>query len=570
MKVEINNFMGARRFVGEAHPIFLIAGKNYQGKSSALRGIAAALTGEPLPLGLKKNEASRLVTRGEPLLASVLIEGEKGIVRVDYPSAEVQSEGEHPPRATAVAAGTLSPVVDMGAKELIAYIRKTLNAEPTFADLSSALTPALDEKTIKALWAQIERDGWDAAYQKAVEKGRELKGQWAYVTGETYGAKKADTWLPEDMTNANGDILAKDAARAREALEKAIAENALSADAREKLKNKALDLEYLRKEYDEAKNALGVLEQSTKNAIKEANKATENLPPVFETVLPCPKCDAPIGVKNGVFTLLTGDMGSAAEREKARTVYAKYEARVNACLLEEELLNERLKKLEAAGKEAAAAQKELDEADAASSPHGEDVNQKREALAYAEKRLAAYKKWSEAKVLHNKITANQQVVEVLDDRGLRSEVTLRGLSQYNKKLSDVSALCKWGNVRLSEDYWFYYYPGSAGFQPASGSGSGEFPYALISASEQYRVRATLQIAAALLDGSDAVVIDALDVLDNEGRKNLLMALAGLKLTSFVGVTLNSPDKAPNLAGIGAGQVYWMQDGYVTDIYSRKN
>jgi hypothetical protein len=551
MEAKILNFMGCKSATLQASPIALIAGRNYQGKSSALRAISAALSANPLPLGLKKQDSKLLISLNATE-GKVSLRTEKGTANILYPKAELVTDGELP-ASTPIAAGVTSPV-EMGAKELIEYIRTLLAAEPTYNELKEALSAAgMDENIIKALWASIEREGWGATYRKSVEKGREYKGNWGYVTGEAYGSHKGEGWKPIgwslDLEQKDEESLAKELSEANAALEKAIAEKAVAMDERAKLTAKAKTLTGIREKYAETQNACAIAKLALDNAISEANKTTEKLPRGYETVGDCPKCKARLGVINGVFEVALNE-GSAEERKRAREIFDKYEVRVTAAGVELSRLEGELGKLKEAGDEAKKAEAELK-----NTPQdaGKTIDIKREAVATATKRLEIYRKEKEASRLHRLISDNQAIVDALDERGLRHKAMLRGIEVFNSKLSEVSELCRWGRVELTTILDFLY----------TAAGGCALPYTLLSASEQYRVRVTLQIASALLDKSQAVVIDALDILDNEGRKSLLSVLAKQPFVSFVGVTANSIDKVPNLSKIGVGNTYWAEAGNIS-------
>ena len=89
---------------------------------------------------------------------------------------------------------------------------------------------------------------------------------------------------------------------------------------------------------------------------------------------------------------------------------------------------------------------------------------------------------------------------------------------------------------------------------------GGRPYALLSTSEQYRVRAVLAVAMARLDGSDLVVIDAADVLDGETRSGLFAMLEEAELAALVCMTLTRRGQCPDLAELGLGCSYWIEAG----------
>jgi hypothetical protein len=529
----------------------MIAGRNYQGKSSTLLAISAALAGQSLPLGVKKQDARLLITGNAPS-GGVDLTTETGQSKITWPKAEHLSSGERPPSASLIAAGLLTPV-ELGAKELIELIRSITAANPTYKELEDELKKAkVDEKYAKALWENINRDGWDATYRRAADKGRELKAHWNFVTGETYGSKKGEDWTPTgweaDLAGKVAPELESEIDAAKVALEAIIAKEAVVLDKRTALTAKAARLPALKKEFEEAQKAYSLAQLGRENAVNMANKAMEDLPGAsFDFRGVCPGCGKKLGVLNGAFVDISGY--SEGDFKKSQETFAKYKAKVEALTDEETKLENRIKELKAEGDAAKTADEELHDI------HDPDtagvISRKREAVKTAEKRLLLYNQYKQASDLHGSVVKNQAILNVLDERGLRQTAMRRGLADFNGKLAEISGSCGFGTVTLDEQLYFAYKPAGK---------ANTIPYLLLSASERFRVRTTLQIAIALLDRSQAVVIDGIDILDNDGRKGLLKALSVQPIKSFVGVTADAPEKVPNLAKIGAGHTYWVIAG----------
>ena len=95
---------------------------------------------------------------------------------------------------------------------------------------------------------------------------------------------------------------------------------------------------------------------------------------------------------------------------------------------------------------------------------------------------------------------------------------------------------------------------------------GGRPYALLSTSEQYRLRAVLQAAIARLAGADLVVIDAANVLDAPTRSGLFSMLGQAELSAVVCMTLSRREQVPDLARAGLGESYWLDDGVLEPLH----
>ena len=86
---------------------------------------------------------------------------------------------------------------------------------------------------------------------------------------------------------------------------------------------------------------------------------------------------------------------------------------------------------------------------------------------------------------------------------------------------------------------------------------GGTQYELLSESEKFRVRVVLQIGMALSDKSQALVIDAADILDKGGRNGLFKAVKSTGLPAFISMTIDSKELVPSLSKSGVGASYWI-------------
>ncbi|RMD61382.1 MAG: hypothetical protein D6826_10040, partial [Alphaproteobacteria bacterium] len=167
--------------------------------------------------------------------------------------------------------------------------------------------------------------------------------------------------------------------------------------------------------------------------------------------------------------------------------------------------------------------------------------------------LKAFLAKREADRIHTAIEANQHVIDVLAPGGLRARKLAEAVRRFNAEaLAPLCEAAGWRAVTLDN-----------GLEPTYGGR----PYALLSASEQYRVRATLQVAMARLDGSEAVILDAADILDRRGRNGLFKMLIAAGLPALIGMTITDPEKTPppDLAASGRGMTYWIENGIAAPL-----
>ena len=118
------------------------------------------------------------------------------------------------------------------------------------------------------------------------------------------------------------------------------------------------------------------------------------------------------------------------------------------------------------------------------------------------------------------------------------------LGEFNETMRPLCAAAKWSIVAISDTLDIRY---------------GGRPFALLSASEQYRVRVILTMAMARIDGSAVFIFDAADVLDRDGRNGLLRLAFGSGMPVLVCMTLPREDAEKAAAG-GTADVYWLKDG----------
>lgn len=548
MKATIKNFMGCASAEITADKIALILGLNGQGKTSSLLPIAAALRGG-VPLGLQKAKAGMLDKTGSGS-ASVLLENETSKVAVSWPKCERRAEGTDAPEASDVAVGAVKFPL-MPDKEKVELLRAILKCAPDEQDLCEALAEAgLSEKVQKIVWHNIETEGWDASLDRAKEKGRSLKSQWAIITGEAYGEKKAASWFPigweNDLEGSSVDTLENDVSLARADLEDKIANQAVGEDELARLQEKADSLADAESECDKAADK--VIE--AQKALKEARNTREKLPALPKYDLICPHCGKPVVYQFGKLEAVKQTL-SIEDREKleqqildADNAVNKAERELNAAKHNFILVDSALQAIKKAKAEFDAKQGKTVSA--------AEVDSARQEVKKAEVRLSAFNKYHEALRIHNNAVENQQIINVLEPDGIRRRALEKGLADFNGRLECLCHLAGWSDVCVDGDMSVNY--------------AGR-PFVLCSESEKFRAVVTLQIAIAEYDGSAAVVIDAADILDNRGRSGLLKLLAHMSFSSFVGMMSAKPSATPSLKKLGIGRKYWVEAGKCEEVYN---
>lgn len=548
MKATIKNFMGCAAAEVEASKIALILGLNGQGKTSTLLPIAAALRGG-VPLGLQKTKAGMLVKTGAGA-ASVVLEEDGAKVEVFWPKCERRSEGVSAPEASDIAVGAVA-FPAMADKDKVELLRDILKTDPVKQELCEALADAgLSEKVQEAVWHNIEAEGWDASLDRAKEKGRSLKSQWALIAGEAYGEKKAASWFPQgwenDLETTSTEALEADVSLARADLEDKIANQAIGADELARLQEKADGLADAEKKCDDA---AGKVTEAQK-ALKEARAAREKLPKLPNYDLVCPHCGKPVVYQFGKLEAVKQSL-SAEEREKleqqildAENAVSKAERELNTAKHDFILVDSALQAIKKAKDELEAKQgKTIQPA---------EVDEARNAVRKAETRLQSFNRYNEALRVHRNILENQNIINVLEPEGIRRRSLEKGLADFNGRLEYLCHVAGWACVKVDGDMSVSY---------------NDRPFVLCSESEKFRAKVTLQAAIAEYDGSHALVVDAADILDNKGRAGLLKLLAGQSYCSFVGMMAAKPSAAPDLKKLGIGRKYWVEAGNCEEVYN---
>lgn len=541
MKITVKNYRGIESAEITAAPLALVAGNNGSGKSSIAMAVAAVLTRSATPPGMLKKDAGQLLREGQSR-GSCEIDGAK----ISWPGGTVNAD-TGTPQATAVAAGTSSPL-DMKPAETAAYLSGLLNAEPTVDDLFEELE-GMPCDLINNVWQEIQSSGWDSAHKRAKESGARIKGQWEQITGEVYGSKKAAEWRPACFADAlpDADELQAAVSAARHAVETTVAQAAVSGE-RIALLQESVQEGHL------SGQRIGGLEQQLAEqtaAIDAARKVLETLPGEVghEQTAACPCCNELLVVMSATVLIKANQQADPSENERRRAARQQQIALINGMTTRQREIQGELWQAQQSAQagEKAAAELSATRTDGASA---EQIEAAREALADAEYRLMAFNGMQEAARKVKQLAQNVLIVSALAADGLRQSVLSRVLDVVNAELEAMAAHSGWGSVTITNEMAVQY--------------RGR-DYRLLSASEQFRCRVTLQLYIAQRDGSGAVVIDAADILDRGGRNGLFKMLRGYPLPAVVCMTLNAPEDAPNLKKAGIGRAYWVADHTAVEL-----
>lgn len=550
MQAIVKNFRGISEAQIDISPIALITGKNGAGKTSIALAIAAAATGKAIPFAKLTKKECDIMLRTGTKAAMVALGTQDGSRQIEWPKAEVHSDGR-PPVASEIATG-LTDLFSMKEKDALAYLIDLLKANVTREDFTAAFVKQeMPETVAEKVWQTIDAQGWDAALARAKETGTKLKGAWEHITGEKYGSKKASDWHPaeweSDLSGHTAESLQAELNAARKKLEEAIGKNAVSQAEIETLKEKAgkhdeLDsnVQTILAEYNALADKLKQVEDELKN----------NPNPSAKVDYSCPHCEGLVhitAVSGSEYMLTKAASVDESQLKEKRLAHAGLCGQQNNLKSQLAAKSSELKLASANRDTALAAKQKLEGlSDAAPAQSYEQVAMERDLVKQSEQRLVMFEKHRDAFKASEQIATNQVIIDLLDETGIRKQKLSQALDAFLG--SYIAPLCEaFGMKSIYMDCDLNVAVGSVYYQ-------------MLSASEQFRVRAVLQLAIARLESASVVIIDGADILDQGGRGKLLTMVKDTGMPTVVCMTLNKPDAAPDLAAAGIGKTYWIENG----------
>lgn len=534
MKISIHGFWKCQRAEFKFNNITLIGGKNFNGKSSIATATRLLLTGEKMPPKMAQTEAAKIVN-DTGTVALLKLESESGMRTVEYPKIKVTGTNANS-WASKVATGYESPV-DMTDKDRASFYSDLLKTEATEDDLRQAIKEAnLSDEGFQKLWKTVKTTGWDGALKDAKDKGIEYKGQWKQITGEVYGEVKAQGWRPTGLFPPACPPEEIEAILAERRKERDIALKQTAID-----ENETLRLKDYADKYEFALETAQGFEADKKALVDELNALKK--PEILTRGLECPECKTALKIVSGM--IVKGEAVTPEQEAKSKRDITDYEMKASTLRGKIEAANKSLFEAEHYLQQCQEAKSKLEKIENAPKLEAyRPVSEIDDLIKQHETDLKTVRDIAEAAKLHSKIQTNQIIVDVLSPEGVRKTVLINGIERFNAILARISA---WGDIRLTPDL---------------NMTRNGYPYALCSSSEQWRIRTTLQIAVAELDGSCAVVIDDADILDAQGKNhliNMLVSANKIGIIALVCMTFSDRAKMPDLSKLD-GYNYWTEEG----------
>lgn len=547
LNIKVQTFRGIRQASIACSPIALLCGQNEQGKSSIIDAVRSLLSGEAKPYGLNKDQLQpQLVHKGSDQANVTLIEAiedhDDRVSQMRWPSGDIASAGA-PFRATDFATGArrFTKLPDRDRAQVLSEYLKTEPTEQEFMIATEGMNMTPTETV--AVWKDIVALGWDGAHAKHKTEATKLKGGWEQITGGSYGIKIGGNWRPKNWT-PDHEALTDDEVQQyidedTKALEDAIGTVAINDDEKKRLEAAVKNIPKL----TELLESRGQDGKRAKATLELAENALRALPILPKDKWPsCPHCNEPIQIM-GTETLkkapkplgekervkLENDIQDAERIHKE--VLAKYdELRIGYQTVQNDLKKAQDAKaqLESAGDAKAATN--LDEL-------RQNLANSKETKNFKDKIRAAVKQ-------HALVIAKLNLVEALAPEGLRQTKMAEKLSAFNEKLAELCGEAGWSIVAVEPD----------GVVTLDG-----VRYALCSGSGRARCDVTLQVAFAMLDGSEIILVDEADIFDGKGRNGLFALLTHSERYAVVGMMLTKAAQAPDLSAAELGQTFWISE-----------
>jgi hypothetical protein len=533
MLAKVRDFRGIHEAAIPINGITLIGGDNGAGKTSLAWAIGAALTGENPVRAVKKSQYGSYVRDGAAV-ASAEIGDDEGRAIIHFPDGKAWTEGT-PPWSSAYAAGIASPLNLEPAKAAEAW-QAILEAVPTIEQLRAELVelPFMVESVVR----EVEVRGWDGAHEHFREEGSRLKGRWEQTTGERYGSRRAAHWTPEGFdATLSPDRIAAAVSEAQKAHTEALKRQAVASSDVERLRTTAGLAQAQRAAIRDAGEKMRAAQVDLDDLRLKLHAVEES-----RRALSCPECGCDVALQNGKLVKVDSVQRASADDE-ARTRQA---------------ITVAAGRIEAAQAEAVAARTRLEaaeQADADLNNHGKslgDAQSHEDTLA----NLEAWRKTAKnsqsfiaASALQSGITAHVTVVSLLAPTGLRQNVLDAALSKFSEILDRLSKIAEWGAVVMHPDLTLSY--------------AGR-PYSLLSESEQYRARTTVQAAIAEHDGSAVVVFDRFDMLTKNGRNALFRLSKSIAARVVILMSVSSVNEMPCLAEDSESTLF-LRDGCSQEV-----
>jgi len=563
--IQAKNFIGARDVdVKLSRHVLLVCGANHSGKSSISQAVRMALTGEPSRVSLKKNY-KQLVSDGADVGYAV-VEHDGGRSAITLPNGAHEHTGNRRPSELLPFVLDAQRFARLDANERRQFLFSLTGLSITGAEVSKRMLERGCDAAKVEIIAPHLRAGSDAAHKEAQAKARDAKAAWRAITGETYGAVKAAAWKASKPDQAGAKLTTT-----REALERLEAQLEANtgklgdmAGHAKRAAEQAGRLAELREKAgayariaDKIKRDESELRQWEAKVAEAGKAAGQRMPD--EPTYTCPSCATVLRHDhvNGALVEYSAPppvdheaAGKLREYQDAADLMRRCVANGQRDIAAADAAAQALAEIEDAGLAEAPNTGEMDTLKAATDELKQQRTELQKSLRLLEdiERAAelADKRTAEAVQHHIDVQQWETVAAALAPDGIPGQMLGEALGPVNSRLADSHFATEWPIVTITQDMEI----------AADGR-----PYALLSESEQWRADAMIAETIAHLSGEKLLVLDRVDVLDIEGREDLLfwlddLAGSGQIDTCLLFATLKAlPAKLPESV-----EAVWIENG----------
>ncbi len=566
--IKIDNLRGARSVAMTlTKPVTLVCGRNEAGKTSIAEAVVLALSCA-LPRSLLKKQAAELVSTGAKLASVSVAANAGGTMETEF-SATIRASGAM--KCDGWAAGPALPYVldaqrmaglqvDERRAFLFGLMGAPYNTEAVKAMIlrRAGSSPAACAAVAAAV-AAMKPGGFPAGERAAVEKAAQYRAEWRAITGEAYGAQKAEDWRPAHVDEPKEEHV--DAARRGLATLVAAQETEREAlgQARQVLQRVTTirsDIESLTvasQRLSRAKTKLGADTASLAEWVERVRdlEARAGSAPkvglVHDLARACALLVGIAGDSAGVagyhMNGSVAEWGEFAGMDEARGALATYEqthgkigaagdpVALAALPAARSSLQMMQRSIEASTRDhdgAVEAGRRLAHAEAELAKVGEvpSITAASERAAAADRAVEAQRKTLDgllsaqgaarsaeaterkAREAHGLVTLWVSIAEALAPSGIPAELLASALDPLNRALAAGAEFAQWDRVEVLADMTIR-------------SALMGTPYALMSESQQWRADAMIAACVAELSGVKLLILDRFDVLDVESRGDCL-------------------------------------------------
>ncbi|WP_237173004.1 AAA family ATPase [Paracandidimonas lactea] len=585
--ISIDNLLGVTHIeTALTTPVTLFAGANAAGKSSVREAVRAAFLGMPERV-IRKKDLGQLVHAGEQA-GSVAIEIEGGATTFTAPDGKQElrhghTQAQWEPMALALPyclepASFAAASPDERRQLLFALTGASSKKEDIIAAMRER---GLTDEIIDASTPML-RAGFAAAAKFAEERCRDAKASWKAATGETYGHVKAQSWKaisPDVDTTAieqlktRAEILkgkigteqTKLGAAEQKLKSWLAAEESREADGKAFAKLESLQAK-LERDQDE------LLKWADQVKILEGQAGTGPRVGLVHDLAAClddvynqgnnsfdipAALDSRILVALGQYETQHGSLDAQGNPEAAAKLP---EARKARDLMQRSVDND---KRDIAAAQAAGARLEQSIERGSES----EVESVRTILAGYQQELAqvsgelqalvanqqaaaqAQHRTATAAAAHQQALDWQSAIDALSPAGIPAQILESALEPMREALRYVSEALYWPHLTIDTDMMI---------------AAGERPYGLLSESERWRADAIIALALASLSGLRMVALDRVDVLDLQGRADLIDGLDAMATDGQIDTALlfGTFKSAPNMSGFPQVKCQWLAGGAI--------